>query len=293
MMHDMALTQNHALLLDVPLLFEPQARSRWQLGGSRHCVLLKRQVPNRPTYPNAQTALCSSSPPCPASLLQRMIKEKALPFRFDSRPVRIGVLPRSARSADEIRWFETGGCARSGLKEAALAWCIGSVYEWPAHPPMCPRDPLTLATPPHPRQLHGLPHGGGLGGGRRGRRPAHHHPPLPLRLPLLLPGGWRPVGGTARRGSGARSYALHTSPACWGMLLGDAAPRLRMPRRYTHAASSACCAALCCACCAGRHAHRGGRRAMAHRGAPAPPHWLSTLVASTAVLPCTVVLAAA
>ena len=38
-----------------------------------------------------------------------MVREGKLPFEFQDRPVRIGVLPRYATSADEIKWFSTGG----------------------------------------------------------------------------------------------------------------------------------------------------------------------------------------
>ena len=38
-----------------------------------------------------------------------MVKEGRLPFVLDTaRPARVGVLPRTAQSADAIRWFETG-----------------------------------------------------------------------------------------------------------------------------------------------------------------------------------------
>jgi hypothetical protein len=39
-----------------------------------------------------------------------MVREGKLPFVFQDRPVRIGVLRRYATSADEIKWFSTGGC---------------------------------------------------------------------------------------------------------------------------------------------------------------------------------------
>ena len=42
---------------------------------------------------------------------QVMVQKGQLPFEFKDRPARIGVLPRYAKSADEIRWFSTGeGC---------------------------------------------------------------------------------------------------------------------------------------------------------------------------------------
>lgn len=34
-----------------------------------------------------------------------MIKEGKLPFVLKDRPMRVGVVPRTATSADEIRWF--------------------------------------------------------------------------------------------------------------------------------------------------------------------------------------------
>jgi carotenoid cleavage dioxygenase len=39
-----------------------------------------------------------------------MVRDGGLPFVYKKRPLRIGVLPRYALSADEIRWFETGDC---------------------------------------------------------------------------------------------------------------------------------------------------------------------------------------
>ncbi|KAI3427019.1 hypothetical protein D9Q98_006961 [Chlorella vulgaris] len=77
MMHDMALTQRHAILLDTPLLFDPK----------------------------------------------RMVKEGALPFTFTDRPLRIGVLPRYAESADGVRWFETENAM---VFHVANAWEEGS-----------------------------------------------------------------------------------------------------------------------------------------------------------------------
>lgn len=39
-----------------------------------------------------------------------MVKEGTLPFKFDKKRVaRFGMLPRYARDASEIRWFETEG----------------------------------------------------------------------------------------------------------------------------------------------------------------------------------------
>lgn len=34
-----------------------------------------------------------------------MLKEGKLPFVLKDRPMRIGVVPRGAASADEVRWF--------------------------------------------------------------------------------------------------------------------------------------------------------------------------------------------
>jgi carotenoid cleavage dioxygenase-like enzyme len=36
-----------------------------------------------------------------------MVKEGTLPFKFEKRPARFGVLPRYAKDASEIKWFET------------------------------------------------------------------------------------------------------------------------------------------------------------------------------------------
>jgi carotenoid cleavage dioxygenase len=61
MMHDMAITENHLLLLDVNLTIAPQV----------------------------------------------MMKSDHMPFLYDlSRPARIGVIPRDASDASELRWFD-------------------------------------------------------------------------------------------------------------------------------------------------------------------------------------------
>lgn len=46
--------------------------------------------------------------PSPSLPVQVMVKEGTLPFLFDkTRAARFGVLPRYAKDASEIRWFET------------------------------------------------------------------------------------------------------------------------------------------------------------------------------------------
>lgn len=206
MMHDMALTQRYALLLDVPLVFDPKVGTVgrvwggcWWVGGlggmawrclsatvetcsccsapgripggscggasveqpaptvmaaeARSCPTLDTSTsagkshPPRPILPRP---LCST-PPCPAP--QAMIKKGQLPFTFESRPARIGVLPRYATSADEIRWFDTGvcDCARRGSGRCPKkgVWCPSShrVPVPDAH--ACPH-PHHHMRPPHP-----------------------------------------------------------------------------------------------------------------------------------------------
>lgn len=42
-----------------------------------------------------------------------MVKKNMLPFEFDkTRPTRVGVLPRYAEDASDIKWFEADGPGR-------------------------------------------------------------------------------------------------------------------------------------------------------------------------------------
>ncbi len=53
-----------------------------------------------------------------------MVKERTLPFKFDkSRPARFGVLPRYAKDASGIKWFETDPLV---ILHVVNAWQEGS-----------------------------------------------------------------------------------------------------------------------------------------------------------------------
>lgn len=137
MMHDCALTKNYMLLVDVPLVFDAKVPACLPPGplGSQPVVLTAQDGRKMDGDEAAQVHAVAALPGSDLQLLaapwlfQVMIKENKLPFVLKDRPMRIGVVPRAATSADEIRWFASEPvmcfhtCNGAGLPRRGAAPC--------------------------------------------------------------------------------------------------------------------------------------------------------------------------
>lgn len=98
MTHDMAITENYSVLLDLPLVFDPTnilsgfpspAQFSWGGDFQLYLRILVRSV--------------ARSPKCPP-----LLAENRFPFGYDPQhPARIGLLPRYG---GRVEWFEVDTC---------------------------------------------------------------------------------------------------------------------------------------------------------------------------------------
>ncbi len=102
MMHDFALTEHHVVIYDLPCTFDIEMAAR---SVPRPMRLPAKLTLNRVIGRN----------PLPDPIVNRVTRgagvPTTLPYSWDpDYPARIGLLPRTAESGSEIRWFEIDPC---------------------------------------------------------------------------------------------------------------------------------------------------------------------------------------
>jgi carotenoid cleavage dioxygenase len=100
MMHDFALTENHVVLLDLPVTFDP-----------RKAVAITMPSWLRPPAQLVVSALIGRIRiPDPITARALSVRNTDLPYRWNPRyPARIGVMPRNGNNTD-VRWFDIDPC---------------------------------------------------------------------------------------------------------------------------------------------------------------------------------------
>ena len=102
MMHDFALTQNHLVLLDLPVTFDPRAAATAMVPGPLRAParLVLSAIVGRVRVPDPLAAM--------AGLGLRANAD--YPYRWNPRyPARLGVMPRTGNGTD-VRWFDIPPC---------------------------------------------------------------------------------------------------------------------------------------------------------------------------------------